>query len=82
MKVGINYEVYISKFLVGNLVPRLLRSGMRTLKFYKRREPGIYSHVSSVKGWRGGRETLIARGRTEDSEQEKSDGSRQLTICI
>ena len=32
------------------LVPRLLCSEMRTLKLWRWREPGIFSHVSSIKG--------------------------------
>ena len=48
------------KWLFHSLVPRLPGSGMQTLKLCKQRDPGTFSHVSSVKG----RETLIVHGRT------------------
>ena len=36
-----------------SLVPRLPRSGTRTLKLCRRKEPGIFSHMSSLKGRKG-----------------------------
>ena len=43
------------------------RSGTWTLKLCRRGEPGIFCHVKSAKG----REDLIVRGHTRNSEQEK-----------
>ena len=34
----------------GSLVPRLPRSGTRTLKLCRRGEPGTFCHVKSAKG--------------------------------
>ena len=36
-----------------SLIPRLLRSGMQTLKLCMQRDPGIFSHVSTHKGRKG-----------------------------
>ena len=46
-----------------SLVPRLPRSGTRTLKFCRRGEPGIFSHVRSGKDRRKVDTNLIVRGR-------------------
>ena len=45
-----------------SLVPRLPRSGTRTLKWCRHGEPGIFSHVRSGKGRREVDATLIVRG--------------------
>ena len=46
-----------------SLVPRLPRSGTRTLKLCRRGEPGIFCHVKSAKDRREVDATLIVRGR-------------------
>ena len=46
-----------------SLVPRLPRSGTRTLKLRRCGKPGIFSHVRSGKGRREVDATLIVRGR-------------------
>ena len=46
-----------------SLVPRLPRSGMQTLKFCRRGEPGIFCHVKSTKDRREVDTTLIVHGR-------------------
>jgi len=46
-----------------SLVPRLPRSGMRTLKLCRRGEPGIFCHVKSAKDRREVDATIIVRGR-------------------
>ena len=72
------------KLIVCSLVPRLPRSGTRTLKLCRRGEPGIFCHVKSGKDRKevlGGKD-LIVRGRTRDLNRKKSEGSEQLTIRI
>ena len=45
------YSLYFTfKVLLTSFVPRLPRSGTRTLKLCRRGEPGIFSHVRSAKG--------------------------------
>ena len=46
-----------------SLVPRLPRSGTRTLKLCRRGEPGIFFHVKSAKDRREVDATLIVCGR-------------------
>ena len=46
-----------------SLVPRLPRSGTRTLKLCRRGEPGIFCHVKNAKDRRQVDATLIVRGR-------------------
>ena len=46
----------------GSLVPRLPRSGTRTLKLCRRGESGIFCHVKSAKDRREVDATLIVRG--------------------
>ena len=48
---------------LASLVPRLPRSGTRTLKLCRRGEPGIFCHVKSAKDRREVDATLIVRGR-------------------
>ena len=49
--------------IVRSLVPRLPRSGTRTLKLCRRGELGIFCHVESAKDRREVDATLIVRGR-------------------
>ena len=53
---------YLTLELV-SLVPRLPRSGTRTLKLCRRGEPGIFCHVKSAKDRRKVDATLIVHGR-------------------
>ena len=46
-----------------SLVPRLPRSGTRTLKLWRRGEPGIFCHVKSGKDRHKVDATLIVRAR-------------------
>jgi len=46
-----------------SLVPRLPRSGMRTLKLCRRGEPGIFGHVKNAKDRCQVDATLIVHGR-------------------
>ena len=46
-----------------SLVPRLPRSGTRTLKLWRRGEPGIFCHMKSGKDRCEVDATLIVRGR-------------------
>ena len=52
---------------ISSLVPRLPCSGMQTLKLYRRRDLGMFSHMSSVKA----REDLIVRGHTHRLRTQK-----------
>ena len=45
-----------------HLTPTPPHSGMPTLNLCRQEEPGIFSHVSSIKGRRGGRETVFVCG--------------------
>ena len=76
-------HIYVNKvtctvYMYVSLVPRLPHSRMRTLKLCRRGEPGIFSHVSSVKGREGSRDLNCAwaypRLRTG-----KSEGGGELT---
>jgi len=65
--MGNRFWFTVSSWFQASLVPRLPRSGTQTLKLCRRGEPGIFSQVRSGKG----REDLIVRGHTRNSEQEK-----------
>ena len=65
-----------------NLVPRLPRSGTRTLKLCRRGEPGIFCHVKSAKDRREVDATLIVCGRMRLRTEKRSEGGGQLTTHI
>ena len=54
-----------------SLVPRLPRSGTQTMKLCRCGEPGIFSHVSSLKG----RKNLIVRGHMRLRKRAKVAGT-------
>ena len=56
-----------------SLVPRLPRSGTRTLKLCRHGQPDIFSHVRSGKGRE---EDLIVCGHSRNSEQQKEQRKR------
>ena len=56
-------NIRVPGYPVPSLVPRLPRSGTRTLKLCRRGEPGIFCHVKSAKDRRQVDATLIVRGR-------------------
>ena len=51
--MALGYFFSLIKGSTCSLVPRFLHSGTRTMKLCRRGEPGIFSHVSSVKGRKG-----------------------------
>ena len=52
--------------------PRPPHSRMRTLKLCRQGEAGVFSHVSSVKGRKGVKKTLVACGRTRKPRKSES----------
>ena len=64
---GLGTWLFISCPVSLSLIPRLLRSGTQTLKLCRRREPGIFPHVSTTKC----RKILIAHGHTRRLRTEK-----------
>ena len=56
-------SMHIQTNLIYSLVPRLPRSGMRTLKLCRRGEPGIFCHVKNAKDRCQVEATLIVCGR-------------------
>ena len=54
-------------------------SGMWTLKLCRRREPGIFSHMSSAKGREGVERPYLCVGIPEDLEQEKEGRATYYT---
>ena len=51
--MALGYFFSLIKGSTCSLVPRFPHSGTRTMKLCRRGEPGIFSHVSSVKGRKG-----------------------------
>ena len=78
----LNCSYAVSRLLQLSLVPRLPRSGMRTLKLCRRGEPGIFLSREKRQRLRGGREDFIVRGRVDTQNRKKSEGSGQLSTHI
>ena len=76
MATHFDHAERVCSWVPPSLVPRIPRSGMWTLKLCR---PGIFSHISTIKGRKGGRKDLNymwAYLRTQN--RKKSKGSRQL----
>ena len=56
---------------MASLVPRLLCSGTQTLKLCMQREPGIFSHVRTLKGRKAVERPLLHMGIPETQNRKK-----------
>ena len=63
-------------------LPSLPLSRTWTLKLYRWEEPGIFSHVSDIKGRKRVEGSLVTHGHSQRLRTAKCEGTRQFTICI